>query len=116
MSNKHGGSRSGSGRKSKKKLFSDLSLTKKRRAFLEMISEEEVEEIVKAMMKRALLDGKEAQFIINQLIGRSLQATDITSGGKKIESFNDGQVKRIADRIASRRAGNGGSPGAKSSD
>lgn len=104
----HGGAREGSGRKSKKKLFNDLSLAKKRKLVMGFITEEQVQKIVENMVERALIDGKEAQYLINQFIGKPLQATDITSGGEKIESFNDEQVERIAQRIANKRASNGG--------
>lgn len=76
---------------------------------MSFITEEQVELIVKNMVERALVDGKEAQYLINQFIGKPLQATDITSGGKKIESFNDDQVERIAKRIANRRSVDGDS-------
>lgn len=108
MPNGHGGKRAGAGRKSVERLFSDLSLGKKRKKVLSYITEEDVRKIVRAMVARALEDPTDAKYLLDQLMGKSLQATDITSGGKKIESFNDDQVSRIADRIA-RRSKNGGS-------
>lgn len=104
-----GGARPGSGRKSVKKLFSDLSLTKKRKQVMKHISDKDVELIVRNMVKRAKGDSADAKYLLDQFIGKSLQATDVTSGGKKIESFNDEQVDRIAARIAKRRTSNGGS-------
>ena len=106
--NKHGGSRPGSGRKSVKRLFRDLSLTKKRKAVMSHITNDDIKKIVRAMVDRALISSVDAKYLLDQFIGRPLQATDITSGGEKIESFNDKQITRIADRIAKRRAGNGG--------
>jgi hypothetical protein len=104
-----GGARPGAGRKSVKKMFHELSLTKKRKMVMSYISDEDVKRIVRKMVKRAEEDSTDAKYLLDQFIGKSLQATDITSGGEKIESFNDEQVDRIAARIAKRRASNGSS-------
>lgn len=111
-----GGARPGAGRKSKAEMFKSLDCTTKRRFVLTMIKDEDILSIVNAMVRRAKVDSVEAKYIIDQLIGRPLQATDVTSGGEKIESFNDGQIDRIARRvIAARSTTNGDSSGSQAS-
>ena len=103
--NNHGGKRSGSGRKGGQDMFDKLSMAKKRTLVMGMINDKDVEAIVKFLIERAKHNTSTAKYVINQLIGKPLQATDITSGGEKLESFNDEQVNRIADRIAKRKSG-----------
>jgi len=111
-----GGYRPGSGRKTKERLFNELSLTKKRKAVMAYVSDKDIEDIIKALVKRAKGKDGDAKYVLDQFIGKSLQATDITSGGEKIESFNDEQVDRIAERIAKRNAADGGSRVTQTSD
>lgn len=113
---KHGGAREGSGRKSKKKLFAVLSVAKKRRALLKHVSEDDLEKIMKALVKSAKHDKSDRKYLLDQVMGRSLQSTDVTSGGEKLESFSDEQVTRIADRVAKRRTEHGVSSGTEVSD
>lgn len=111
-----GGYRPGAGRKSRLKMFNDLAGTEKRKMVLKMIKDEDILSIVNAMIRRAKTEPIEAKYIIDQLIGRPLQATDITTGGEKLESFNDGQVDRIAQRIiAGRETPDGGSSSSQTS-
>ncbi len=106
----HGGKRSGSGRKKGKDMFDKLSMGKRRKIVLRMIKDKDVEKIVKYLIQRAMKNTSTAKYVINQLIGRPLQATDITSGGEKLESFNDEQVNRIAKRVAEGKSSVGGPP------
>jgi hypothetical protein len=97
----HGGWRPGAGRKKKEQLFNELSMPKKRKLIMTYITDEDVRQIVGNMVKMAKTDKDAAKYLIDQFIGKPLQATDITSGGEKLESFNDDQVSRIARRITS---------------
>lgn len=112
----HGGYRPGSGRKSKVKIFDDLSMGDKRAFVMNLITDDDVKEIVSNMIERAKTDSKEAQYLLNQFIGKALQAIDTTSGGEKIESFNDEQIKRIAERIFTRPTEDGLSTGSQLSN
>lgn len=103
----HGGAREGAGRKSKEKLFSVLSVAKKRKALLKHVDEKQLEKIMKALVRSALTNSSDRKYLLDQIMGRSLQTTDVTSGGEKLESFSDDQVNRIADRVAKRRASDG---------
>lgn len=112
-----GGWRPGAGRKSRLEMFNSLSGTVKRKFVLELINDDDVRSIVNGMIRRAKTDTVEAKYLIDQLIGRPLQATDVTSGGEKIESFNDGQIDRIARRaIAAREAADGDSSSTQTPD
>lgn len=104
---KQGGKRAGAGRKSKEKMFKELSMHDRRMTVMNFMTDDDIKEIVEGMIKRAKGDAKSAKYLMDQFIGKALQATDITSGGEKIGSFNDEQVSRIAERIASRRARDG---------
>ena len=106
---KRGGAREGAGRKTKVKLFKDLSLDKKRKALMKHIKDEDIKIVIENMVQRAKNSDTSAKYLIDQLIGKALQSTDVTSGGEKVESFNDEQVDRIAARIAARNAKDGGS-------
>ena len=99
-----GGFRPGAGRKSRLDNFNKLSGATRRKFVLDLITDDDVRSIVNAMLRRARTEPVEAKYVIDQLIGRPLQATDVTSGGEKIESFNDGQIDRIAQRIIAGRA------------
>ena len=101
MANGHGGKRAGAGKKFGKPTFDTLSLMNKRAKIIGMIDERDIEQIIRFLIQRAKTNTSTAKYVINQLIGRPLQATDITSGGERIESFNDEQVSRIAKRVAS---------------
>jgi len=74
---------------------------------MKMIKPDDVEKIVKYMIQRAQSNQSAAKYVLNQLIGRPLQATDITSGGEKLESFDNEQVKRIAKRISEGKSSTG---------
>lgn len=112
-----GGARPGAGRKSRLEMFKDLDGSTKRKFVLGLITNDEITTIVHAMIRRAKSEPIEAKYIIDQLIGRPLQATDVTSGGEKIESFNDGQIDRIAKRvIAARSSTDGDSSSAQTPD
>ena len=110
--NNHGGSRAGSGRKSGKQMFDQLSMLKRRKIFLKMVSNTDLEKIVSFLIKRATRNTSTAKYVINQLIGKPLQSTDITSGGEKLESYSEKQVRKIAGRIAKGKSKSGSKPGA----
>ena len=116
MVENRGGKRKGAGRKSKKKLFASLSVAKKRKALLKFVDEDKLEKIIKSLVKSALTNSSDRKYLLDQVMGRSLQTTDITSGGEKLESFSDEQVSRIADRVTKRRASDGGSDSPEASN
>jgi len=114
MTENRGGKREGAGRKSIVKLFHTLSVAKKRKSLLKYATEEDLEKIMKALVKSAKTDKSDRKYLLDQVMGKSLQSTDLTTGGEKIESFNDEQVSRVAKRIADRSNAGGtadGSPG-----
>lgn len=74
----HGGKRNGSGRKAKEKIYSELSLTEKRKRFLEFISEDDFQVIVKNYIDQAKKSPNQAEYIINQMIGKPMQAMEVT--------------------------------------
>lgn len=111
-----GGYRPGAGRKSRVKMFNDLAGTEKRKFVLKLITDNDIISIVNAMLRRARKDTSEAKYILDQVMGKPLQSTDITTGGDKLESFNDGQIDRIAQRIiAGRETPDGGSSSSQTS-
>lgn len=74
----HGGSREGAGRKAKEKTYVDLSLHEKRKIFYSMVSEEDFKAIVRNYVDQAKKTPQQAEFIINQLIGKPMQAVEVT--------------------------------------
>lgn len=81
----YGGAREGSGRKSKEKLFQELSMSGKRKEFLAMVTQEEFEAIVKNYLEGAKHDPDQAEYIINQIIGKPLQAMELSGkDGKEL--------------------------------
>lgn len=111
-----GGYRPGAGRKARVKVFGQLDGVEKRKMVLKMITDDDVRSILNGLLRRARTETTEAKYLIDQLIGRPLQSTDVTTGGEKLESFNDGQIDRIAKRvIAAREVPDGDTSGSQAS-
>jgi hypothetical protein len=76
--NSYGGAREGAGRKAKEKMYADLNLSEKRKIFYSMVSEEDFRIIVMNYLDQAKKSPQQAEFIINQLIGKPMQAVEVT--------------------------------------
>lgn len=76
----NGGRREGSGRKPKEKTFVDTGAAEKRKLFCSLVSREDFEEIVRNYIRDAKFKPQQAEFMINQLIGKACQSVEL--GGK----------------------------------
>ncbi len=74
----YGGARIGAGRKSKEELFQELNIHGRRKEFLKLVTAEDFSEIVKNYLQKAKTDSNMAEYVINQLIGKSMQAVEVT--------------------------------------
>lgn len=100
--NSHGGPRQGAGRKRKEKTYATMTLAEKRKIFNSMVSEEEFKDIVKNYIAMAKKSPQQAEFLINQLIGKPMQAMEVTGrDGKDLLPLN--RAKEILQLFVSPR-------------
>lgn len=74
--------------------------SKTRPRFCDFITEKEVFDIIETA-KRMAREGDSVmlKFVAEQVFGKASQSMDITTGGEKINTFDDEQIERIARRV-----------------
>jgi hypothetical protein len=81
-----GGVRKGAGRPMQNGAYTDLTMTERRKIFYDMVTPEEFLTIVKNYIDGAKKNPAQAEFIINQLIGKAPQAIELSGpGGEAIK-------------------------------